>query len=144
MNTKTQENLLVAMHGEAFAFAKYMLFAKRARESGRLELADLFEKTANVEILEHFTEEARLAGIVGSDVENLEDAIRGEDFEITTMYREFAEQARKAGEKAAAERFTEVLNDERSHKEAFRLALAKLERAGTPAPAKPKIRLATG
>jgi rubrerythrin len=127
MNAKTRENLLTAMHGEAFAYAKYMLFAKRARENGHPEIAELFEKTANVEFLEHFTEEAELAKIVGTDIENLKDAIKGERYEVKEMYKEFADQAEKAHEKAAAERFLEVRRDEMAHKEAFREALARLE-----------------
>jgi rubrerythrin len=52
MHAKTKANLLTAMHGEAFAYGKYMLFAKEARGHGHGELADLYEKTANVEFLE--------------------------------------------------------------------------------------------
>jgi rubrerythrin len=125
---KTAESLMTATHGEAFAYAKYMLYAQRARENGHPELADLFEKTAKTERFEHFAEEAKLAGIVGSDEDNLRDAIKGESYEVETMYREFAEQARTAGDKAAADRFEEVRHDEMGHRDAFKAALAKLER----------------
>ena len=33
MNRRTQKNLVTAMHGEAFAFVKYMLFAEHARSA---------------------------------------------------------------------------------------------------------------
>jgi rubrerythrin len=125
---KTMESLTTATHGEAFAYAKYMLYAQHARENGHPELADLFERTAKTERFEHFAEEAKLAGIVGSDEDNLRDAIKGESYEVETMYREFAEQARAAGDKAAAERFEEVRHDEMGHRDAFKSALAKLER----------------
>jgi rubrerythrin len=39
MHAKTKANLLTAMHGEAFAYAKYMLFAKEPRGHGHVELA---------------------------------------------------------------------------------------------------------
>lgn len=126
MNTETLEHLLTSLHGEAFAYAKYTLFARHARQEGRQELAMLFEETARTELLEHFTEEAELAGIVGSDADNLRDAIGGECYEIETMYREFAEAARLAGDTAAAERFEEVRSDEVRHRNAFERALETL------------------
>ena len=137
MNAKTRENLLTALHGEAFAFAKYMLFAEHARQSGQLELAQLFEETARIELSEHFAEEAELAGIVSDDVNNLRDAIGGESYEIETMYREFAEQARAAGDTAAADRFEEVRGDEMKHRAAFQAALERIEVEGQFAGATP-------
>jgi len=93
------------MHGEAFAYAKYMLYAKHAQQNGNTELANLFKTAANVERFQHFAEEAQLAGLVGSDADNLKDAIKGESYEVETMYRQFAEQAASVGDKAAADRF---------------------------------------
>ncbi len=127
MNNQTHDNLLTAMHGEAFAYAKYMLYAQHARASGHQQLADLFEQTARTELMEHFAEEAQLAGLVGSDAENLRDAIGGESYEIATMYREFAEQAAAAGEQAVAVRFNEVRKDEMGHRAAFAEALKQVE-----------------
>ena len=110
------------MRGEAFAYAKYLLYAEHARKSGNKELADLFEKTANTERFEHFAEEAELAGLVGSDAENLRDAIKGESYEIDIMYLEFAGQATAAGDTAAAARFEEIRHDEMGHRDAFNSA----------------------
>jgi rubrerythrin len=127
VNQKTMENLSTAMHGEAFAYVKYLLYAEHARKSGNKELADLFEKTANTERFEHFAEEAQLAGLVGSDADNLKDAIKGESYEIDAMYLEFAQNATVAGDSAAAARFEEIRHDEMGHRDAFKMALAKLE-----------------
>src|SRR4249920_707601 len=127
MSPQTRQNLLAAMHGEAFAFVKYMHFARQARKHGRGDLAALFEKTAQVERFEHFAEEAELAGLVGSDVDNLRDAIQGESYEVDTMYRQFAEQAVAAGDDAAAARFAEVRADEVRHRDAFKAVLQELE-----------------
>src|ERR1039458_7756952 len=99
---ETLDNLSTAMHGEAFAYVKYLLYGEHARKSGNKELADLFEKTANTERFEHFAEEAQLAGLIGNDVNNLKDAIKGECYEIDTMYLEFAQKAKAAGDEAAA------------------------------------------
>jgi len=128
LNQKTQENLSTAMHGEAFAFAKYVLYARQARRNGNVELARLFRNAAHTERFQHFAEEAQLAGLVGSDADNLKDAIKGESYEVETMYREFAEQAAAAGDKAAADRFEEVRHDEMGHRDAFKAALASVEK----------------
>jgi rubrerythrin len=130
MNAQTRNNLLQAMHGEAFAFVKYTLFAQQARKNGREEIAVLFEKTAEVERREHFAEEAELAGLVGSDADNLRDAIQGETYEVDKMYCEFADQAAAAGDEAVAARFAEVRRDEAGHRDAFEAALQQLEVAG--------------
>ena len=126
MNAQTQANLLTALHGEAFAYAKYMLYAEHARQQGRKELADLFEATARTELFEHFAEEAKLAELVSDDAANLREAIGGEAYEVDTMYRTFAEQAQAAGDNAAAARFTEVRQDETHHRDAFTAALNRL------------------
>ncbi len=126
MQAQTRDNLLTAMRGEAFAYAKYMVFARQARAQGHEELAALFEATANIEANEHFAEEAELVGLAGDDADNLRQAIDGEAYEVETMYREFAEQATAAGDHAAAARFREILDDERGHRDAFSAALSRL------------------
>ena len=89
-------------------------------------MVDLFEKTAHVERFEHLAEEAELAGLVGSDADNLSNAIEGESYEVETMYKEFAEQAAADGDQAAASRFAEVRGDEIGHRDAYKAALIKL------------------
>ncbi len=127
VSPKTMDNLSTAMHGEAFAYAKYLLYARQARQSGNANLAALFEKAARVERFQHFSEEAQLAGLVGSDADNLKDAIKGESYEVETMYLGFAKEAAAAGDKAAADRFEEIRRDEMGHRDAFQAALKKLE-----------------
>ncbi|HEY6967948.1 MAG TPA: rubrerythrin family protein [Candidatus Angelobacter sp.] len=126
LSPKTKQNLTTAMKGEAFAHAKYLLYAEEARKNGNAELADLFEKTAKVERLEHFAEEARLLGLVGDNQANLRDAIKGESYEVETMYREFAQQAEKAGDNSAANLFAEIRKDETNHRDEFKAALEKI------------------
>jgi len=127
LDQKTLDNLSTTMHGEAFAYVKYLLYAEHARKSGNTELAELFEKTAKVERFEHFAEEAELAGLVGSDAANLKDAIKGESYEIDIMYLEFAQTAKVAKDIAVADRFEEIRHDEMGHRDAFKIVLAKLK-----------------
>ncbi|HEY3446145.1 MAG TPA: rubrerythrin family protein [Myxococcales bacterium] len=125
---QTLEDLDIAMHGEAFAHAKYTLFAKQARQNGREDLAKLFEDAARTEHLEHFAEEAKLAGLVGSDADNLRAAIKGESYEVETMYADFARKAAAVGDKQAAARFEEIRKDEMKHRDAFKAALDKVQK----------------
>lgn len=127
VSEQTQKNLSTAMHGEAFAYAKYSLYAAQARHNGNEELARLFESAANTERLEHFAEEAHVADLVHGDAENLKDAIEGESYEVDTMYPGFAKEARAAGDDAPADRFEEIRRDEMKHRDAFKAALTKVE-----------------
>lgn len=128
VNPKTQEDLMAAMKGEAFAYAKYMSYAEHARQSGHTDIADLFERTAKTELSEHFRELAQIGQLIGSDTENLRDADRGETYESQTMYPQFADQAAAVGDVAAAQRFREISQDELKHRDMFRAALSSLEK----------------
>lgn len=125
---EVQQDLETAMKGEAFAYAKYSLYAEQARARGHADIAALFERTAKTERLEHFREHAELAGFMAtSDAENLRDAMKGEAYETKTMYPEMAARARKAGDAAAASRFAEIGGDESKHHDEFAAALSRLE-----------------
>ncbi|HET8889619.1 MAG TPA: ferritin family protein [Candidatus Angelobacter sp.] len=127
ISARSRRNLLEAMRGEAFAFAKYKLFAKQARNNGDSELADIFDKTADQEYLEHFVEQADLLQLVGTDEQDLTNAIAGESFEVDTLYKQFAEQAREDGDEQVAHRFEEIRRDEAFHQLAFHEALIKIQ-----------------
>jgi len=127
MDVKTHENLLAAMQGEAFAYARYTLFADAARKEGDSRVADMFEGLANVELHEHFVELAELAGFVGTTADNLRAVIQEENEEVETTYPAFAEQARATGDVAAAERFTEIAEDEHEHMKTLEEALERIE-----------------
>lgn len=129
LHATTLENLSTAMHGEAFAHAKYLLFAERARQGGDTELASLFESTAKTEKSEHFSEEATLAGLVGSNVDNLKNAIAEESYEADSMYPDFAAAADRVGDHEAALRFREMAADEARHRDSFQVELEQMESA---------------
>ncbi|MGW5609132.1 ferritin family protein [Streptomyces sp. NPDC003753] len=123
---RTKANLDTAMHGEALAHAKYMLFAARANQTGNAALARLFEGTAAVELHEHFAGEAVLAGLVRSTKENLRKAVTGEHNEATNLYPGFAARATAIGDTAAARYFRDTAVDEARHGTAFQQALDQL------------------
>ncbi|MFC4060552.1 ferritin family protein [Planomonospora corallina] len=123
---RTLRNLRTAMEGEAFAHAKYDLYAEQARKTGQPALARLFDRTARVELAEHFAEEGRLAGLVRDTRTNLCTTIRGETEEGTHLYLGFARRAAQAGDQAAAKRFEKTASDELRHARRFRRALDAL------------------
>lgn len=131
----TKANALTAMHGEAFAYAKYTAFAGQAARTGKRSVAKLFLKTASVELNDHFADEAVIAGLVGSDAANLADAIAGETYEATTMYPAFAATATAEGCTVAADLFTEIAADEAVHAAAYQTALTSLSDASVSVPA---------
>lgn len=124
-SARTVRNLQAAMAGEAFAYAKYTLFADNAGATGQPQLAALFAATAEVELREHFTGEANLAGLVGSTAANLRAAIAGETEDLA-MYGSYAAAATRIGDRSAAELFREIQRDEQGHQAAFHDALATL------------------
>ncbi|WP_406726128.1 ferritin family protein [Streptomyces sp. GD-15H] len=123
---RTKTNLDTAMHGEALAYTKYLLFAAHAKETGNPALARLWEGTAEVELQEHFAEEAVRAGLVRSTRDNLDKAITGKRNEATTVYPGFAEQATSVGDTAAARFFRGTAADGARHAAAFQKALDQL------------------
>lgn len=127
ISARSRKNLMEAMRGEAFAFAKYKLFAKHARNNGDNELADIFDRTADQEYMEHFVEQADLLQLVGTDEQDVTNAIAGESFEVDTLYKQFAEEAREDGDEQVAHRFEEIRRDEAFHQLAFHEALIKIQ-----------------
>ena len=120
--------LYTAMKGEAFANAKYTLYANKARATGQPRLDKLFTNAAGVELKEHFAEEATLAGLVCDNAANLRRAMVGEGYEATTMYPAFARIAAGVDDKKAAELFREIARDDAGHLRTFADALRSLLR----------------
>ena len=127
MDAQTYDNVLTAMRGEAVAHARYLLFAAAARRRGEPRLASMFEGIAAVELQEHFSELGELAGLVGTESDNIRTAILDENREVEVTYPLFAEQARAAGEVTVAERFEEMAEDELEHAKTLEQALERLE-----------------
>lgn len=131
LDATTRRNLDAAMHGEAYANLKYLLYAAKAREAGNEQLAALFEEAANVEANEHFAREADALGLVGSNEANLLDAMAGERYENEKMYASFATQADSVGDARVASLFRQIAEDEGDHHQQYQDAAAALRAAAT-------------
>ena len=125
----TEENLQEAFAGESMARNMYTFFAQVARKEGYHYIAKLIEETADNE-RRHAKEHFKLLGKIGDTAANLKTAIEGEHYETTTMYPEFAEQARKDGNAQAAALFTQIGRIEAHHRDRFKRLLEMVE-AGT-------------
>ena len=90
--SKTEQNLMTAFAGESQARNKYSYYASKAKKDGFVQIAELFEETANNE-KEHAKIWFKLLhdGIQSTEI-NLEDAAAGENYEWTEMYAEFAKE----------------------------------------------------
>ena len=132
----TQANLDAAFGGESMANRKYLFFADVAKQLGHNELAKLFRETAAQET-EHAFAHFRLlhpelavkdpAGLSESEKQAilsrcLELAIEGETYEFTTMYPEFAAQARSDRDGGAEAEFNEQIDESKGHAGIFRTA----------------------
>ena len=139
--SKTEKNLITAFGGESQARNRYTFFASKAKKEGLVQIADIFEETANQE-REHAKRlfkfmsggEAQIAagfpfGVIGETVENLKGAAAGENYEWTTMYPEFAAAARKEGFEEIGSAMESIAVAEKQHEKRY-LALAKNIDAG--------------
>ncbi len=124
--SKTKENLKAAFAGESQARNKYIYFAKVARNEGFHYIAKIFEETARNEE-QHAKDEFKLLEGIGDTVANLKEAIAGEDYEVKSMYPEFARIAREEGNNKAAVLFEQIAKVEVHHRDKYRKLLAMVE-----------------
>ena len=122
--SKTEQNLMTAFAGESQARNKYTYYASKAKKDGYEQIAAIFEETANNE-----KEHAKLwfkylhGGDIPDTATNLEDAAKGENYEWTEMYKEFAETAKEEGFAELAYLFDAVAKIEKEHEERYRKLL---------------------
>ncbi len=122
--TKTENNLKIAFAGESEARNKYTYYASKARKDGYQQIADIFEETAANE-KEHAKIWFKLLhnGSISDTITNLKDAIEGENYEWTDMYKIFAEEARAEGFEEIATLFDGVAAIEKEHEERYKKTL---------------------
>ena len=125
--SKTEKNLETAFAGESMARNKYTYFASKARKEGYVQIANIFEETANNE-KEHAKMWFKLLNDgIGSTAECLEAAAEGENYEWTDMYAAFAKEAKEEGFDEIARLFEGVAAIEKEHEERYRKLLANVE-----------------
>ena len=137
--TQTEKNLLMAFAGESQARNRYTYFAGAAKKEGLVQIADIFEETANqekehakrffkfleggdVEITETFP-----AGKIATTLENLRAAAAGEKYEWTEMYPAFAKVAREEGFDQVAAAFEAISIAEKQHGKRYQELADNLE-----------------
>lgn len=128
--SKTEKNLMAAFAGESQARNKYTYYASKAKKDGFVQIANIFEETANNE-KEHAKIWFKLlhGGSIPDTAENLEDAANGENYEWTDMYEGFAKTAEEEGFPELAAKFRMVGEIEKHHEERYRALLRNLETA---------------
>jgi len=137
--SQTEKNLLASFAGESQARNRYTYFAGQARKDGLVQIADIFEETANQE-KEHakrffkFLEGGEVqivaafpAGVIGTTLENLNASAAGEQYEHTEMYPGFAKIAREEGFDAIAMVWDAISVAEKQHEKRYRDLAANIE-----------------
>lgn len=148
---KTIENLTKAFIGESQARNRYTFYSKIAKKEGFEQIAEIFLITAENEKehaswlfklinelkkknkgenLDEIKVETAAATTLGNTAENLKSAIRGENYEYTQMYPEFADIAEKEGFPEIAKRLRAIAKAEEHHEERYKKLLKEVE-AGT-------------
>ncbi len=136
--TQTERNLLLAFVGESQARNRYAFFGSQAKKDGYIQIAMIFEETAEQE-KEHAkrffkflaggqvkVECAFPAGVVGTTAENLLSAADGEHEEWSALYPAFAAVARQEGFPAVAIAFEKISVAEQWHGRRFQGLLENL------------------
>jgi rubrerythrin len=129
--SQTEKNLLTSFAGESQARNRYTYFAGQAKKDGYVQIADIFEETANQE-KEHakrffkFLEGGEVeivgafpAGVIGPTLENLKAAAAGEHYEHTEMYPGFAKIAKDEGFGAIAMVWEMISVAEKQHEKRY-------------------------
>ena len=126
--SQTEKNLWTAFAGESQARNKYTYYASKAKKEGYVQIAKIFEETANNE-----KEHAKIwfkelhGGEVPATAANLLDAAQGENYEWTDMYAGFAKTAKEEGFTRIATLFELVAKIEKTHEERYRKLLKNVE-----------------
>ncbi len=129
--TKTEANLQAAFAGESMATNKYAYYASKAKKEGYVQISNIFTETSGNE-KEHAKLWYKLLNDgIGDTVSNLKAAADGENEEWTSMYKQFAAEAREEGFEEIAAMFEGVAGVEKEHEERYRKILEHLENGMT-------------
>ncbi len=147
---KTLENLTKAFVGESQARNRYAIYASVARKEWLLQIADIFEQTAEQE-KEHASRFFKMIQVVkakmwedmdevvidtgafvkvGTTLENLQYSINGENHEHEVLYPEFAKIAEEEWFPEIAARILAISHAEEHHEARYQAVREQLA-AGT-------------
>src|SRR5512140_1192575 len=133
---KSIENLKTAYNGESTASAKYASFAEKAKAEGYDTIAVMFNAASKAEAIHaqnHKKVLVKLGEVIEapeigkyevlSTAENLADAIKGETYELETMYPGFIVQSKAEKSNDATKSMTWALDTEKKHQVFYQKAL---------------------
>jgi rubrerythrin len=136
---KTIENLKAAFKGESTASAKYAAYSEQARKEGLTAIAIMFAATSRAESIHAGNHKSVLEKMgqkpdvvkpefaVKSTKENLQDAINGENYEMTTMYPGFIATAKAENANDAGKSFRWAMDTEKKHHMMYQNAIGAIE-----------------
>ncbi|EMD17517.1 hypothetical protein HMPREF9943_00304 [Eggerthia catenaformis OT 569 = DSM 20559] len=141
--TQTATNLLTAFAGESQARNRYTYFASVAKKEGYVQVANIFEETANQE-KEHAKRLMKLLveggcggealeitgtfpAMLSTTAENLKSAADGENEEWTDMYPNYAKIAEEEGFPAIAAILKSIARAEKMHEDRYLKLLKTIE-----------------
>ena len=116
--TKTEQNLHTALSGESRAYLRYKWYEEHATREGLRERAQIFAETAENE-KEHAEIWFRYLGGWSDTHENLKNAAAGEHYEWSSMYADFAKEAKEEGFDFLAGLFERVGTIEKMHEDRY-------------------------
>ena len=139
--TQTEKNLLTSFAGESQARMRYTYFASVAKKEGYEQIAAIFTETADQE-KEHAKRMFKWleggmveitasypAGVIGTTLENLQEAAAGEHEEWSLDYPKFADIADEEGFPEIALMYRNIAIAEKGHEERYRAFIQNIETA---------------
>jgi len=114
MKQMTEKNLRDAFAGESQAHMRYLIFAGKAEQENRPNIARLFRAIAFAEQV-HAANHLKTLDEIGDTVENLKTAINGENFEVEEMYPAYDSVAKLQNEKGAVRSIHYAIEAEKIH-----------------------------
>ncbi len=136
--SKTVANIKSAIIGETTASEKYAAYSKKAKEEGYLKIALLFEAASKSESIHANNHRSVLEQLgvkmdafkpdykVKATKENLEDAYKGESYEVATMYPGFLKTAKNENVNMALISFNYAFQTEKKHQAMYKNAIDQL------------------
>lgn len=127
-DSQTFQNLLKALDAEKIASTTYNIYGLIAKNQGYIQIGEIFFETASNE-REHATIWLRAlnGGVLPDTLTNLQEAARIENYEWTTMYKEYAKVASEEGFQDIANLFEGVALIEKHHDYRFSRLASNVE-----------------